>query len=277
MEEDFSFFKKKEHQSIIEKYYGICKNKKLDYGDLATLYNFSAERVRQLRINYLKEIQIFFETGVDEQKKIRINQNILDIIHTIKKEFKNKGCVVLNDFREFVKLNFNLIDGDKYNNEFYLLFDIIGFTAYGKLETSFTESSLFSTDKNTHKAFPKIGQIAINYLKNKCIDVEEEELIIKIKKSIGVFENYQIINFLKRLPEIETFENDRRYQIKFHLLSSASDKAYRVLSLKGNEMYIDDIVNEINKEQSKYDLKLYNRESLTLPGDKRFKSFNTSR
>ena len=30
-------------------------------------------------------------------------------------------------------------------------------------------------------------------------------------------------------------------------------------------MYIDDIVNETNKEQSKYDLKLYNRESLTLP------------
>ena len=37
-------------------------------------------------------------------------------------------------------------------------------------------------------------------------------------------------------------------------------------------MYIDDIVNEINNEQSKYKLKLYNRESLTLPGDKRFKS-----
>ena len=61
-----SFFKKKEHQSIIEKYYGICENKKLDYGDLATLYNFSAERVRQLRINYLKEFD--FETGVDEIK-----------------------------------------------------------------------------------------------------------------------------------------------------------------------------------------------------------------
>ena len=33
-------------------------------------------------------------------------------------------------------------------------------------------------------------------------------------------------------------------------------------------MYIDDIVHEINKEQSKYGLKIYNRESLTLPGDK---------
>ena len=152
------------------------------------------------------------------------------------------------------------------------MFDIIGFTPYGKLETSFTESSLLSTDLNTRKTFPKIGQIAIDFLKNKCIDVSEEDLIIKIKKSIGVFDNYQIINFLKRLPEIE-IDDKNRFQIKFHLLSRASDKAYRVLSSKGQEMYIDDIVNEINKEQSKYKLKLYNRESLTLPGDKRFKSF----
>ena len=267
-----SFFKKTEHQRIIEKYYGISENKKLDYKDLGALFNYSAERVRQIRKKYLKEIQIFFENGVDEKKKIRINENLLNIILAIKEQFKNKGCIVLDDFKEYVKLNFNLINADKYHNEFYLLFDIIGFTPYGKLETSFTESSLLSTDLNTYKTFSKIGRIAIDFLKNKCIDVSEEELIIKIKKTIGVFDNYQIINFLKRLPEIQINDNNR-FQIKFHLLSRASDKAYRVLSLNGEEMYIDDIVNEINKEQSKYKLKLYNRESLTLPGDKRFKSF----
>ena len=267
-----SFFKKTEHQSVIEKYYGISENKKLDYKDLGALFNYSAERVRQLRKKYLKEIQIFFKNGVDEKKKIRINETLLNIILKIKEEFKNKGCIVLDDFKEYVKLNFNLINADKYHNEFFLLFDIIGFTPYGKLETSFTESSLLSTDLNTRKTFPKIGQIAIDFLKNKCIDVSEEDLIIKIKKSVGVFENYQIINFLKRLPEIE-IDDKNRFKIKFHLLSRASDKAYRVLSLKGQEMYIDDIVNEINKEQSKYKLKLYNRESLTLPADNRFKSF----
>ena len=267
-----SFLKKTEYQTVIEKYYGISENKKLDYKDLGVLFNYSAERVRQLRKKYLKEIQIFFENGFDEKKKIRINETLLNIILKIKEEFKNKGCIVLDDFKEYVKLNFNLINADKYHNEFYLFFDIIGFTPYGKLETSFTESNLLSTDLNTHKTFPKIGQIAIDFLKNKCIDVSEEELIIKIKKSIGVFDNYQIINFLKRLPEIE-IDDKNRFQIKFHLLSRASDKAYRVLSLKGEEMYIDDIVNEINKEQSNHNLKLYNRESLTLPGDKRFKSF----
>jgi len=267
-----SFFKKTEHQSVIEKYYGISENKKLDYKDLGALFNYSAERVRQLRKKYLEEIQIFFKNGVDEKKKIRINENLLNIIIKIKGEFKNKGCIVLDDFKKYVELNFNLINADKYHNEFYLLFDIIGFTPYGKLETSFTESSLLSTDFNTCKTFPKIGRIAIDFLKNKCIDVSEEELIIKIKKTIGVFDNYQIINFLKRLPEIEIFDKNR-FQLKFHLLSRASDKAYRVLSLNGEEMYIDDIVNEINKEQSNHNLKLYNRESLTLPGDKRFKSF----
>lgn len=267
-----SFLKKTEYQTVIVKHYGISENKKLNYKDLGALLNYSAERVRQVRKKYLKEIQIFFENGVDEKKKIRINESLLNIILTIKEEFKDKGCVVLDDFKEYVKLNFNLINADKYHNEFYLLFDIIGFTPYGKLETSFTESSLLSTDLNTHKTFPKIGEIAIDYLKNKCVNVSEEELIIKIKKSIGVFDNYQIINFLKRLPEIE-IDDKNRFQIKFHLLSRASDKAYRVLSLKGEEMYIDDIVNEINKEQSNHNLKLYNRESLTLPGDKRFKSF----
>ena len=267
-----SFLKKTEYQTVIKKYYGISENKKLNYKDLGALLNYSAERVRQLRKKYLKEIQIFFENGVDEKKKIRINESLLNIISTIKEDFKDKGCVVLDDFKEYVMLNFNIINTDKYHNEFYLLFDIIGFTPYGKLETSFTESNLLSTDLNTHKTFPKIGEIAINFLKNKCVNVSEEELIIKIKKSIGVFDNYQIINFLKRLPEIE-IDDKNRFQIKFHLLSRASDKAYRVLSLKGQEMYIDDIINEINKEQSKNNLKLYNRDSLTLPGDKRFKPF----
>ena len=76
----------------------------------------------------------------------------------IKEEFKDKGCVVLDDFKEYVKLNFNLINADKYHNEFYLLFDMNGFTPYGKLETSFTESSLLSTDLNTHKTFPKLDK-----------------------------------------------------------------------------------------------------------------------
>jgi len=270
-----SFLKKPEYKLIVEKYYGISGGKKLDYQDLAVLFNYSAERIRQLQKNHLKEIQRFFENGADEEKKIRIHPDILSSISKIKEDFQNKGCVVLDDFKGYLKLNFNLLINDTYSNELDLLFDIIGFNTYGKMETSFTESRLFSTDIKTHKTFPRIGKIAISFLKAKCIEISEEELIIRIKKSIGNFENYHIINFLKRLPEIETLEMDgeNRFQIKFHLLSRASDKAFRILSIKGEQMYIDDIVNEINREQSKYGLKIYNRESLTLPGDKRFKPF----
>ena len=270
-----SYLKKPEYQLIIEKYYGISGGEKLDYQDLAALYNYSPERIRQLHKTHLQSIQSFFENGVDEQKKIRIHLDILDAISRIKKDFQDKGCIVLDDFKQYLKVNFNLHVNDTFLNELDLLFDIIGFNTYGKLETNFTESRLLSTDIKTHKTFPKIGKIAITFLKKECIDVSEDNLIIKIKKTIGAFENYQIINFLKRLPEIETFEMDgeNRFQIKFNLLPRASDKAYRILSLKGKQMYIDDIVHEINKEQSKYGLKIYNRESLTLPGDKRFKPF----
>lgn len=270
-----SYLKKPEYQLIIEKYYGISGNKKLDNQDLAALYNYSSERIRQLRKIHLKAIQNFFENGADEEKKIQIHPDILAKIFKIKEDFQAKGCIVLADFKAYLTLNFNLTDVDTYSNELDLFMDIIGFNRYGKMETSFTESRLLSTDRKSHKIFPRIGERAIQFLKKKCIDVSAEELIIDVKKRIGAFENYQIINFLKRLPEIETFEVDdeNRFQIKFHLLSNASDKAFRVLSLKGAQMYIDDIVNEINREQSKHGLKLYNRESLTLPGDKRFKSF----
>lgn len=270
-----SYLKKPEYQLIIEKYYGISEGKKLDYQELAALYNYSPERIRQLQKTHLQAIKSFFENGVDEHKKIRIHQDILDAIFKIKEDFQNKGCIVLDDFKQYLKVHFNLNFNDTYSNELDLLFDIIGFNTYGKLETNFTESLLLSTDAKTHKTFPTIGKIAITFLKKKCIDVSEDDLIIKIKKTIGTFENYQIINFLKRLPEIETFEiaGANRFQIKFHLLPGASDKAFRVLSLKGEQMYIDDIVHEINKEQSKYGLKIYKRESLTLPGDRRFKSF----
>ena len=106
----------------------------------------------------------------------------------------------MDDFKQYLKVNFNLHVNDTFLNELDLLFDIIGFNTYGKLETSFTESRLLSTDIKTHKTFPKIGKIAITFLKKECIDVSEDNLIIKIKKTIGAFENYQIINFLKRLP-----------------------------------------------------------------------------
>ena len=33
-----------------------------------------------------------------------------------------------------------------------------------------------------------------HFFKKECIDVSEDNLIIKIKKTIGAFENYQIIN-----------------------------------------------------------------------------------
>lgn len=270
-----SFLKKPEYQKIIEKSYGISENRKSEYGDLAALFNYSSERVRQLKLKYIDEIQTFFGKGVDESKKIRIDDNILKRFNELKEEFGNKGCFVFDDFKKYIKDAFNLKKIDHYDNQIYLLLDILNFSLYGKLETNFTNANLVSTNNKNKKTFIKIGVLAIEFLKQKCIKVTDEKILVYIKKNIGNFENQLIINFLKSLPEIESFKHDDEnlFQIQFQLLSKASDKAFRVLNERGEEMHISEIVDEINKIQAINKEKIFNRDSLALSRDKRFKPF----
>ena len=63
-----SYLKKPEYQLIIEKYYGISGGK-LDYQDLAALYNFPPERIRQLQKPIFNQFKASLKMELMNRKK----------------------------------------------------------------------------------------------------------------------------------------------------------------------------------------------------------------
>jgi len=265
---------KDKYSSIFLNYYGLGTNKSSNE-DIALLNNYSNERIRQIRIKVLKQFTKFINEGVDLKKKIRLRQDIAHSLNKIKFEFDDIDCFVFNELKIYISTEFKITSINNFSNELEFLIDLLNYTFLGKLESKFTKAKIVSTDLKSKKKYIKIAEDTLELLKKECVKIYENDLLIKLKKKNGKFDNEKILRFIKSLPEITCIKVDETdfYEIKFHHLSRASDKAYRILHENKKEMYIDDIVSKINSLQIEHKSKLYDRHSLTLHSDKRFKSF----
>ena len=265
----------KKYAKIFSEYYGLEANK-YSNEDIALLNNLSNERVRQIRVKTLKQFTQFVHLGIDSKNRLKLNEDIINKLNKIKLKFDNIECFVFDEFKNYVSKEFQISTIDDFNNELKFLIDLLNYSFFGKLESQSTEAVLISTNLKTKKKYNSITEHTVNVLKKTCIKLSENDLLIKLKKKIGKFENQKILRFIKSLPEINfiVVDDHNFYEIKFHLLSRASDKAFRVLYNNNNkEMYIDDIVSKINLLQIEHKFKAYDRHSLALHSDKRFKPF----
>ena len=265
---------KVKYSKIFLDYYGLKTNKSSN-ADIALINNISNERVRQIRIKVLKQFIQFVNQGIDLKNKIKLREDIVNNLNKIKLEFDDIECFVFKEFKKYISTEFKINSIDNFSNELEFLIDFLNYSFLGKLESQYTKAIIVSTNLKSKKIYSKIIEHTLLLLKKECIKISENDLIINLKKKIGKFENQNIIRFIKSLPEIDCIEvnGNYLYEIKFHLLSRASDKAYRILHENKKEMYIDDIVSKINSLQIEHKSKLYDRHSLTLHSDKRFKSF----
>ena len=265
---------KVKYSKIFLDYYGLGTNKSSN-ADIALINNISNERVRQIRIKILKQFIQFVNHGIDLKNKIKLRKDITNNLNKIKLEFNDIECFVFKEFKKYISTEFKINSIDNFSNELEFLIDFLNYSFLGKLESQFTKATIVSTNLKSKKIYSKIIEHTLILLKKECIKISENDLIINLKKKIGKFENQNIIRFIKTLPEIDCVKVNGNYfyEIKFHLLSRASDKAYRILHENKKEMYIDDIVSKINSLQIEHKSKLYDRHSLTLHSDKRFKSF----
>ena len=265
---------KVKYSKIFLDYYGLKTNKSSN-ADIALINNISNERVRQIRIKVLKQFIQFVNQGIDLKNKIKLREDIANNLNKIKLEFDDIECFVFKEFKKYISTEFKINSIDNFSNELEFLIDFLNYSFLGKLESQYTKAVIVSTNLKSKKIYSKIIEHTLLLLKKECIKISENDLIINLKKKIGKFENQNIIRFIKSLPEIDCIEvnGNYLYEIKFHLLSRASDKAYRILHENKKEMYIDDIVSKINSLQIEHKSKLYDRHSLTLHSDKRFKSF----
>lgn len=265
---------KVKYSKIFLDYYGLGTNKSSN-ADIALINNISNERVRQIRIKVLKQFIQFVNQGIDLKNKIKLREDIVNNLNKIKLEFDDIECFVFKEFKKYISTEFKINSIDNFSNELEFLIDFLNYSFLGKLESQYTKAVIVSTNLKSKKIYSKIIEHTLLLLKKECIKISENDLIINLKKKIGKFENQNIIRFIKTLPEIDCTEvnGNYLYEIKFHLLSRASDKAYRILHENKKEMYIDDIVSKINSLQIEHKSKIYDRHSLTLHSDKRFKSF----
>jgi hypothetical protein len=265
---------KVKYSKIFLDYYGLGTDKSSN-ADIALINNISNERVRQIRIKILKQFIQFVNQGIDLKNKIKLREDITNNLNKIKLEFNGIECFVFKEFKKYFSTEFKINSIDNFSNELEFLIDFLNYSFLGKLESQYTKAVIVTTNLKSKKIYSKIIEHTLLILKKECIKISENDLIINLKKKIGRFENKNIIRFIKTLPEIDCIKvnGNYLYEIKFHLLSRASDKAYRILHENKKEMYIDDIVSKINSLQIEYKSKLYDRHSLTLHSDKRFKSF----
>ena len=265
---------KVKYSKIFLDYYGLGTNKSSN-ADIALINNISNERVRQIRIKILKQFIQFVNQGIDLKNKIKLREDITNNLNKIKLEFNGIECFVFKEFKKYISTEFKINSIDNFSNELEFLIDFLNYSFLGKLESQYTKAVIVTTNLKSKKIYSKIIEHTLLILKKECIKISENNLIINLKKKIGRFENKNIIRFIKTLPEIDCIKvnGNYLYEIKFHLLSRASDKAYRILYENKKEMYIDDIVSKINSLQIEHKSKLYDRHSLTLHSDKRFKSF----
>tara|TARA_B100001059_G_scaffold67915_1_gene64793 strand:- start:1242 stop:3380 length:2139 start_codon:yes stop_codon:yes gene_type:complete len=265
---------KVKYSKIFLAYYGLGTDKSSN-ADIALINNISNERVRQIRIKILKQFIQFVNQGIDLKNKIKLREDIANNLNKIKLEFNGIECFVFKEFKKYISTEFKINSIDNFSNELEFLIDFLNYSFLGKLESQYTKAVIVTTNLKSKKIYSKIIEHTLILLKKECIKISENDLIINLKKKIGKFENQNIIRFIKTLPEIDCIKvnGNYLYEIKFHLLSRASDKAYRILHENKKEMYIDDIVSKINSLQIEHKSKLYDRHSLTLHSDKRFKSF----
>ena len=265
----------KKYAKIFSEYYGL-EAEKYSIDDIAILNNLSNERVRQIRVNTLKKFKRFVHLKIDAKNRLKLSENFSNKLDKIKLNYADIECFTFDDFKNYISEEFQISVIGSNTSELTFLIDLLNYSFFGKLESQSTEAILVSTNLETKKVYNSITEHTVKLLQKECIKLSENELLIKLKKKIGKFENHKILRFIKSLPEItHIVEGGHRfYEIKFHLLSRASDKAFRVLHNNNNEaMYIDDIVSKINLLQIGHKSKVYDRHSLALHSDKRFKPF----
>ncbi|MCK0191401.1 hypothetical protein [Arenibacter sp. F20364] len=266
---------KDEHRGIINHLYGLKGSDIFDLDDLSHYYPLSKERIRQIRHYQLQEIRSLFYGNYISSLRCEIRPELVEAFSNLQKHIASKRVFAFNELVETFKDNYACENASSHSALINFLIDLWQFSKCGKVESIFTNADLIVVDESNRGSFIKAADRTIRMLKKKIIPQNKMQAIIEIKKSNRSLQNANILDALNVLPEIEILEsNDQTfYQIKFEHLSSAADRAYRILLENGDPMYIDDIVSEINHRLAHTSTsKIYDRHSLAIAADSRFVS-----
>lgn len=264
---------KHEHRGIINHIYGLNKADIFTLDDLSLYYPLTKERIRQLKYELLEQIKSVFQGELNEDLKCQIRQSVSEEFKEIQRYLSNKRVFSFFELIETFRGQYSCDNASENKSIIDLLIDLFSFSKCRKVESVFTKADLIVVEEINRENFLKAADKALRHLKKKITPINEMQAVIEIRRSNKSLQNSQVIDALNVLPEIEILDSGDQtfYQIKFEHLSSAADRAYRVLLEKGDPMYIDNIVSEINHRLAHTGTsKIYDRHSLAIVADKRF-------
>lgn len=260
--------------SIISCYFGLGQHKTYSLDEIGLLLNMSREWVRQLINKTIAQVRLFFEHGLDSIKEIKITNEAKKYYADFKKILSaNK---IHSDFSINSEMkNEGLIFESIKENELKYISSLFDLKIAGQVETKFTDCVIIVNKSLNKKQILDTANALIRSLDKAVLSQTMMDTIIGVRKIKKNAQIDDIDRFCEILPEIELYENvnSKQIQLSFSALSNARDRAFRILHSKGQTMYIDDIVSEVNKKmlESKKN-RIYTRHTLGLASDKRFKS-----
>lgn len=268
-----------EHRGIINHLYGLNNADKFSIDDLSHYYPLTRERIRQLKLNLLNKIKKIFKGEFNIELRCQIRQSVANEFIEIQNFLLSRRVFSFDELIEIFRDKYFCKNAKENKEIIDLLIDVFGFLKCGKIESIFTMADIIVVDEDYKKNFLNAAEKTLRLLRRKIIPINKMQAVIEIKKTNKSLQNTQIIDALYLLPEIEIIESEDQtfFQVKFEHLSSAADRAYRVLLEKGVSMYIDDIVSEINYRLVHTGTsKIYARHSLAIAADRRFVSMAKS-
>ncbi|WP_052123478.1 TIR domain-containing protein [Flavobacterium beibuense] len=227
-----------------------------DRNEISILLGITVERVRQVLKKCINEINQNIYHPTDLGLFGNTYESIIQFKNNLEKE---KVLSYYKLSQEFTEIKTGFANYEAYIN---LLFEVLNFKLIKIHLHHLKDNTLLITSQNfDHKKFINICYTVYLIIEKNVIPLEENDLIIKVRKSIKsslskeeIFLACNVINSISK--------SNNCYFISFEKLSTLSDMAFRILFEKGDPMKATEILKEINHRLLPYKKKRVDRASL---------------
>lgn len=273
---DFINLNKNElYKRTILLYYGLSGNKTYTLDEIGSYSDVTRERVRQVKDKMKNLIGRLVRGQFIDEYKCQLYKPLVAELNKLSDRLLTLNIFTFEQLKNLFRADFNYQISEKNEGLIRLLIESLGMEFAGKAESNFTKAEFIFCKQAEKRNFFTTARVTLKVLQEIVKPISEMDAIIKVKKSNRSFINSHIKTAINLLPEIEILSSKDQtfYQVSFEALSNARDRAFRILKERGNSMYIDEIVAEINHKLANSETpKIYDWFSLALASDKRFKA-----
>jgi|WetSurMetagenome_2_1015567.scaffolds.fasta_scaffold31491_1 hypothetical protein len=246
---DFINLNKNElYKRTILLYYGLSGNKTYTLDEIGSYSDVTRERVRQVKDKMKNLIGRLVRGQFIDEYKCQLYKPLVAELNKLSDRLLTLNIFTFEQLKNLFRADFNYQISEKNEGLIRLLIESLGMEFAGKAESNFTKAEFIFCKQAEKRNFFTTARVTLKVLQEIVKPISEMDAIIKVKKSNRSFINSHIKTAINLLPEIEILSSKDQtfYQVSFEALSNARDRAFRILKERGNSMYIDEIVAEIN-------------------------------